>query len=655
MLKRICVTVQRWDMVVFGETCRKHLNLDRDPNSVGYESNCLALLEELTAELSQKLVEYNVDECATEITSANHAESMIKVQDRTRVKIQLRQSGSASVVDSQSKMEEAIPQTTGNGSAFQSFSEEGQTEGEMKAQLGNMAVAQFNAMWKCSDSRSDNSSTRLSGATASDNTKPAADISDGSMPNKVNQMSCDGTDDNYTVLPADKITSVYTYEKSQQLADNAKAFMTKGATWSNEIIRRDMRDCGPTNSADMLTILRVPRDLNSIHLVETKMQPDIEPKTNRTQCAITRLYDEGFDLHIVHGGTAGMLDTQTGTLIPMFKESDGFWYTYYVLAKTIKDTETAAQACKIHRILMDTGANYTLGSNKHLVHMTDKLNSRLSCRAAFGSDLVHGEKCGILLTWVLKSKDGRLSVQNNAEYKEVQVNLIQNLAFTPISEWELIAAKLASVMPAEVNMTLSSFMKDELVNSHQIVILGAKNQSSSEYRKMTALEFHCRQGHRGSVRSSRGRKYAYTFVDMGPTTYQEGFTLVKRSDLYDAFFPMIVKLRCRFQRHHNYSLCAELLVDKSNQISNQKSNQKSNLNSANEQSSQQRTYNTELKEFVMAGVLCDVKTPAFKGSNISKIARSKRAVSHSMMPSGVVKFIGSITRLLLSNMPRVFV
>jgi hypothetical protein len=500
---------------------------------------------------------------------------------------------------------------------------EGQTEGEMKAQLGNMAVAQFNAMWKCSDSRSDNSSTRLSGATASDNTKPAADISDGSMPNKVNQMSCDGTDDNYTVLPADKITSVYTYEKSQQLADNAKAFMTKGATWSNEIIRRDMRDCGPTNSADMLTILRVPRDLNSIHLVETKMQPDIEPKTNRTQCAITRLYDEGFDLHIVHGGTAGMLDTQTGTLIPMFKESDGFWYTYYVLAKTIKDTETAAQACKIHRILMDTGANYTLGSNKHLVHMTDKLNSRLSCRAAFGSDLVHGEKCGILLTWVLKSKDGRLSVQNNAEYKEVQVNLIQNMAFTPISEWEQIAAKLACVMPAEVNMTLSSFMKDELVNSHQIVILGAKNQSSSEYRKMTALEFHCRQGHRGSDRSSRGRKYAYTFVDMGPTTYQEGFTLVKRSDLYDAFFPMIVKLRCRFQRHHNYSLCAELLVDKSNQTSKQKSN----LNSANEQSSQQRTCNTELKEFVMAGVLCDVKTPAFKGSNISKIARSKRAVA----------------------------
>jgi hypothetical protein len=51
-------------MAVFGETCKKYLNLDRDPNSAGYESNCLALLDELIAELSQKLVEYNVDECA---------------------------------------------------------------------------------------------------------------------------------------------------------------------------------------------------------------------------------------------------------------------------------------------------------------------------------------------------------------------------------------------------------------------------------------------------------------------------------------------------------------------------------------------------------------------------------------------------------------
>ena len=75
MLKRICVTVQRWDMVVFGETCRKHLNLDRDPNSVGYESNCLALLEELTAKPSEENTmkkEYNYNEENTMKTEYNY-------------------------------------------------------------------------------------------------------------------------------------------------------------------------------------------------------------------------------------------------------------------------------------------------------------------------------------------------------------------------------------------------------------------------------------------------------------------------------------------------------------------------------------------------------------------------------------------------------
>ena len=43
-------------MAVFGEIRRKYLNLDRDPNSAGYGSNCLALLDELIAKLSQKLV-----------------------------------------------------------------------------------------------------------------------------------------------------------------------------------------------------------------------------------------------------------------------------------------------------------------------------------------------------------------------------------------------------------------------------------------------------------------------------------------------------------------------------------------------------------------------------------------------------------------------
>jgi len=82
------------------------------------------------------------------------------------------------------------------------------------------------------------------------------------------------------------------------------------------------------------------------------------------------------------------------------------FHHHYVLAKTSKDAETAAQTGKTHKMLMDTGANYTLGNNMHLDHTTNKSNSRLSCRAAFGSDLVHGEKCGVLSMWVLKSKDG---------------------------------------------------------------------------------------------------------------------------------------------------------------------------------------------------------------------------------------------------------
>ena len=45
----------------------------------------------------------------------------------------------------------------------------------------------------------------------------------------------------------------------------------------------------------------------------------------------------------------------------MFKESDGFWYVYYVMAKTSKEAENAAKSGKIHKMLMDTGANYTLG------------------------------------------------------------------------------------------------------------------------------------------------------------------------------------------------------------------------------------------------------------------------------------------------------
>jgi hypothetical protein len=131
---------------------------------------------------------------------------------------------------------------------------------------------------------------------------------------------------------------------------------------------------------------------------------------------------------------------------------------------------------------------FALESNKQLDYTTDNSKSKLPRKAAFGSDLVHGGKYENLPMWVLKSKAGRHSVQNNAEYTEVHVNLIQNMAFTQISQWEQLSVNLVSVIPAEVNFTLSSFMTDELVNSYQSAIMGTKNDPNNEYRKM--MEFH---------------------------------------------------------------------------------------------------------------------------------------------------------------------
>ena len=83
--------------------------------------------------------------------------TMVKVQDGNRVRIQLRQSGSASAVDAKQNTEETESAVTNNGNSLQLFGQEGQTEDEMKAQFSNMTVAQFNAMRNCFDNMSDNS------------------------------------------------------------------------------------------------------------------------------------------------------------------------------------------------------------------------------------------------------------------------------------------------------------------------------------------------------------------------------------------------------------------------------------------------------------------------------------------------------------------
>ena len=64
-----------------------------------------------------------------------------------------------------------------------------------------------------------------------------------------------------------------------------------------------------------------------------------------------------------------------------------------------------------------------------------------------------------------------------------------------------------------------------------------------------------------STRSKRGRKYGYIFICMGPSGYQEGFTLVNRSDLCDVFFPILERLRERFAGCQPHEILKELLVD----------------------------------------------------------------------------------------------
>jgi hypothetical protein len=96
------------------------------------------------------------------------------------------------------------------------------------------------------------------------------------------------------------------------------------------------------------------------------------------------------------------------------------------------------------------------------------------------------------LTWVLKRQTG--SQHNNlAEYTEVHVNLLQNMAFTQISQWERLSRNLATVISAEANLTLSSFMLNELTSSYHANL--DTTNLCYKYRKMT--ELHCRHGIRG--------------------------------------------------------------------------------------------------------------------------------------------------------------
>ena len=225
------------------------------------------------------------------------------------------------------------------------------------------------------------------------------------------------------------------------------------------------------------------------------------PKLNTSLCGFTKMYeDQGYDLHIVHAnkpkftappGFTGAFHPQTGAMVPMFKEKDGFWYLYYVVAQNAKEAYDRIRAGNVLKMLLDTGANFTLGDVKHNDFLQKKSKSNLMCRGAFGPAATRGDQMGELNVWVVHSKRADLP-----GYKEMTVNHVT-------SEAGVSDIDLEDVGTANVAETLTSFMQREMVAENGPVIGSAKNQLGGEYRKMTILECHARQGHKGHVPGCR--------------------------------------------------------------------------------------------------------------------------------------------------------
>ena len=80
VFKRFCMTVLRRENAVLGPTVRKYMEVDRNPDSAGYEENCLGMFDELLAEISTLLDEYDIDKCDTVTSGVNHAEALAKAE-----------------------------------------------------------------------------------------------------------------------------------------------------------------------------------------------------------------------------------------------------------------------------------------------------------------------------------------------------------------------------------------------------------------------------------------------------------------------------------------------------------------------------------------------------------------------------------------------
>jgi hypothetical protein len=56
------------------------MEVDRNPDSAGYEENCLGMFDELLAEISTLLDEYDIDKCDTVTSGVNHSEALAKAE-----------------------------------------------------------------------------------------------------------------------------------------------------------------------------------------------------------------------------------------------------------------------------------------------------------------------------------------------------------------------------------------------------------------------------------------------------------------------------------------------------------------------------------------------------------------------------------------------
>ena len=58
--------------------------------------------------------------------------------------------------------------------------------------------------------------------------------------------------------------------------------------------------------------------------------------------------------------------------IPVFEEGNGFWYIYYVMAHDQSGGAKEVAKGNVHRMLLDTGANYNLDDAKHVCTVHDE-------------------------------------------------------------------------------------------------------------------------------------------------------------------------------------------------------------------------------------------------------------------------------------------